>query len=128
MRRQINEHLKSPSEKDPERLQKPTVFRAILDSNLPPQELSLERLQHEAITLIGAGVETVRWALAVGGFHILDNPTVLQQLQKELKDAIPDTVEIPCLEKLEQLPYLSACIEECKLSLLVYEPSEDYIH
>ena len=126
MKRQISEHLKSPSEKDPERVQKPTVFRAILDSNLPPQELSLERLQHEAITLIGAGVETVRWALAVASFHILDNPRVLHQLQEELKDAIPDTTEIPNLEKLEQLPYLSACIEECKLSLLYYEFTGSY--
>ena len=113
MRRQIAEHLKHPRTKDLERPQK-TVFSAVLESDLPPKELSIERLQHEAINLIGAGLKTTRWACTVGSFHILNNPPIFCRLQEELKEAIPDITQMPGLEKLEQLPYLSACVEECK--------------
>lgn len=88
------------------------VFGALLDSDLPPEELSLTRLQHEAIGLIGAGLETTKRALTVGSFHILDNPTVLTRLREELISAIPNPENPPSLEVYEKLPYLSACIEE----------------
>lgn len=89
-----------------------TVFNAILDSNLPPEEVSLTRLQHEAISVTGAGIETTMRGLSVASFHILDNPPVLQLLQEELEAAIPDVHNPPPLKDLEKLPYLSACIDE----------------
>lgn len=89
-----------------------TVFAALLDSSLPAEELSLTRLQHEAIALIGAGVETTKRALSIGSFYILDNPTILARLREELISAIPDPQTPPPLYIYEKLPYLSACIEE----------------
>lgn len=89
-----------------------TVFATLLDSGLPAEELSLTRLQHEAISLIGAGIETTKRALSVGSFHILENPAILARLREELVAAIPDPENPPALEVYEKLPYLSACIEE----------------
>jgi hypothetical protein len=111
MRLQISEILKN-SKFRAKGAEAKNVFDAILDSDLPPQELTLPRLQHEAATLIGAGVETTNRSLSVASFHISNNPTILYKLQQELENAIPDPKQMPRLEKLEQLPYLSACIEE----------------
>lgn len=89
-----------------------TVFATLLDSGLPAEELTLTRLQHEAISLIGAGIETTKRALSVGTFHILDNPAIFARLREELIAAIPDPDAPPPLEVYEKLPYLNACIEE----------------
>lgn len=89
------------------------VFNALLDSDLPPEELTLTRLQQEAFTVIGAGFDTTRYALSVAGFHIINTPSIYQRLREELKTAIPDPNNMPSLTDLEQLPWLTACIQEC---------------
>ena len=89
-----------------------TVFAELLNSRLPPHELSQKRLQNEAVSVIGAGFETTRWALTVSSYHILANPAIHKRLRDELIDAIPDANEIPPWATLQALPYLSACIEE----------------
>ncbi|KAI9651889.1 MAG: hypothetical protein M1831_007511 [Alyxoria varia] len=89
-----------------------SMFTALLNSNLPPSELSLDRLHHEAISVIGAGLETTLRALTVATFHIANNPQVQERLRAELNDAIPDPSNPPSWEALQRLPYLQACIEE----------------
>ena len=89
-----------------------TVFSALLDSDLPPGELQAVRLQHEAISLVGAGIDTTKRALSVATFHILFNHPVRTRLMRELLDTIPDHSQIPKLAELQKLPYLSAVIEE----------------
>ena len=89
-----------------------TVFAELLNSKLPPHELSQKRLQNEAVSVIGAGFETTRWALTVASYHILANPSIHKCLREELFNAIPDANEIPPWATLQALPYLSACIEE----------------
>jgi cytochrome P450 len=89
-----------------------TVFEVLLHSKLPANELTEERLQHEAVSIIGAAFDTTRQALTTTCFHIIDNPSVYQRLHQELEEAIPDVENIPAWEKLQQLPYLAACIEE----------------
>lgn len=89
-----------------------TVFSALLESDLPPEELSLVRLQHEAISITGAGIETTMRALSVTCFHLLANPAVLQQLRAELDQKMPDPGVIASYDELAQLPFLSSCIEE----------------
>ena len=89
-----------------------TVFSNILDSKLPPHEISRQRLQNEAVSVVGAGLETTRWALTVQSYYILANPSIHQRLRQELTDAIPDPKCIPEWVELQKLPYLSACIEE----------------
>lgn len=89
-----------------------TIFSQILNSKLPPEDLSQQRLQHEAMSLIGAGIETTNWVLSAACYHIISNPKVRERLADELESAIPDPSEMPAQEELEKLRYLSACIEE----------------
>jgi len=89
-----------------------TLFSALLDSDLPPEELTPLRLHHESISIIGAGVESTMRTLVVACFHILDQPAIEQRLRAELEEAIPDPSNFPIWDKLGKLPYLTACIEE----------------
>jgi cytochrome P450 len=92
-----------------------TVFADLLNSKLPPHELSQQRLQNEAVSVIGAGFETTRWTLTVASYHILANPTICQRLRQELVEAIPDSNDMLPWTELQALPYLSACVEEGRL-------------
>ncbi len=89
-----------------------TVFAELMNSRLPPHEVSRHRLQNEAVSVIGAGFETTRWALTVQSYFILANPEIHQRLCRELREAIPDPEVIPAWSELQKQPYLSACIEE----------------
>ncbi|KAE8154551.1 cytochrome P450 [Aspergillus avenaceus] len=110
MANQISDILRKDKEKS---FEKKNVFNALLDSDLPPQELTLPRLQQEAITVIGAGFDTTRYALSVASFHIINTPGIYKRLRDELEAAIPDPSNIPSLTELEKLPYLTGCIQEC---------------
>ena len=89
-----------------------TVFNSLFTSDLPPEELSVTRVQQEAAGLVGAGIETSKSTLSLASFYILDNPEILRRLRKELTDAIPDVTNPPPLSTLERLPYLTAIIQE----------------
>lgn len=89
-----------------------SLFTALLESDLPPSELSLKRLQHEAISVIGAGIETTMYTLSTCSYHLLANPDILAKLKAELLAAIPDAEQIPRLEALTQLPYLNNVVNE----------------
>ena len=89
-----------------------TIFTEIMGSGLPPQQFTLDRLMDEASGVVGAGIETTKWAFVVTCFHIINNPSVLQRLREELLKAIPDPAAPPSVTELERMPYLMACIEE----------------
>jgi cytochrome P450 len=103
------EHKKGSTE-----LEHPTVFHTVLQSDLPPQEKTKDRLGDEAQLVIGAGVTTTSWALDNAIFHILSNPQITSKLQDELRQAIPHPNADRAFEyqKLEKLPYLGACVKE----------------
>ena len=84
-----------------------TIFQAILDSDLPPQEKAAERLQDEGQTLVGAGSETTAKALSLITFYLLRDKKLLQLLREELSTAPmePGSGD-PLLPHLEKLPYL----------------------
>jgi cytochrome P450 len=90
----------------------PTIFAELLESNLPPQEKSVMRLGHEAQLMLGAGIETTGWSLSVTTFHILNNASIYAKLRAELVAAMPDPNAPLDWQKIEKLPYLSACIQE----------------
>lgn len=98
--------------KTPRVKQHDTVFKALLESDLPSSELSQIRLQHEAISVTGAGIETTMRALSVASFHIIANPQIFRSLREELSNAMPDPSSPTSWDELGKLPYLSACIEE----------------
>lgn len=91
---QIDTVLKASTVKN---LKKPskTVFTALLESDLPPEKLSPTRLQHEAISLIGAGIETTKRALSVASFHIVSNPAVLARRRSVRPPFKPPHFHIP---------------------------------
>ena len=99
----------SDAKKDPERV---TIFEEILDSNLPESEKSTPRLWQEGYVTITAGTLTTADALTYAVYGLLANPDTLRQLRNELSEAIPDANRIPPIATIENLPYLTACIEE----------------
>ncbi|KIM96054.1 hypothetical protein OIDMADRAFT_133134 [Oidiodendron maius Zn] len=93
-----------------------TIYHDILSSKLPPEEKNLERLAQEAQILLSAGTLATSWIMTVGCYHLLapGNAEYLNKLHSELRDAIPDPLAENAFEltKLEQLPYLTACVNE----------------
>ena len=90
-----------------------TVFNSLLESRLPPEELSIIRLQQEAAGVIAAGIETLKMSLSLACFHLLSNRDLYQQLRRELESAFPDLANPLTLSELERLPFLTAVINEC---------------
>lgn len=95
-----------------------TIFHTLRDSSLPPAERSLKRLTDEALVFTGAGSETTSHTLTVIMVHLLENPSCLKILQRELDACMPDPSRLVSWQELSQLPYLSGVIQEgLRLSL-----------
>ncbi|TVY90608.1 Cyrochrome P450 monooxygenase, partial [Lachnellula willkommii] len=84
-----------------------TIFQSLLDSNLPPEDKTVERLRQEGQLLLGAGSDTVANTLSITTFHLVDNPEKMLKLARELEKAMPDPNEPAELTLVEQLPYLT---------------------
>ncbi|OTA56421.1 cytochrome P450 [Hypoxylon sp. EC38] len=89
-----------------------TVFGELLKSDLPPQEKSLGRLTGEASAVLSGGTETTSWTLSILTYYLLTQPRIFTKLTDELRAAVPDPQNLPPWTSLEQLPYLSAVIQE----------------
>jgi len=82
------------------------IFQSLLESDLPPEDKTVERLRQEAQLLLGAGSDTVANSLSITTFHLVDNPEKMSKLASELEKAMPDPNESARLTIVEQLPYL----------------------
>ncbi|KAJ5702274.1 benzoate 4-monooxygenase cytochrome P450 [Penicillium malachiteum] len=102
-------HGKDTSHKDASHR---TVIHELLNSKLPPQELRRDRIRDEAFSLVSAGSGTTAFVTRNTAYHIAANPEVRKRLHKELVTAIPDINQPHSLVTLEQLPYLTAVIQE----------------
>lgn len=112
LRAQVSE-IRQGSNESHKMVGHPTIFKELIDSDLPPREKSDERLGHEAQLVIAAGLVTTGWALTVASFHIVNQPKIFLKLRKELEAAVPDPVLIPVdWLQLEKLPYLNGCVHE----------------
>lgn len=89
-----------------------TVFRDLLDSGLPPSDLTVQRLGEEAQSLVAAGQVTTAHFLKRISFYILANPSILRKVKEELRSVMPSDGSLPPVSQLEQLPYLSAVVSE----------------
>lgn len=87
-----------------------TVFHGILASKLPPEEKTVERLADEAFVLVMAGSETTAKVQVVILVKLLQDPGLLARLRQELDPVMKRGP--PNVNHLEQLPLLSAVIEE----------------
>ncbi|KAL4899598.1 hypothetical protein BDW74DRAFT_188984 [Aspergillus multicolor] len=88
---------------------KPSIFGAILASNLPEVEKTDWRLGGEGFNVIAAGTDTTSWALSVTTFYLLSQQQTLYRLRRELEDA--DALNLSWIG-LEKLPYLNAVVLE----------------
>ncbi|KAL9106924.1 MAG: hypothetical protein Q9227_008110 [Pyrenula ochraceoflavens] len=106
--------LGSKSEQSPDQKQlgldrKESVYSSVIKNPiLPPAERSLLRLEQEGALLVLAGTESPAKTLNILFYHVLANPPILQKLRDEFV-GIPSHAT---WAQLEQLPYLSAVIEE----------------
>jgi cytochrome P450 len=88
---------------------KASVYDSVLDSPvLPPLEKSLLRLEQEGALLVLAGTESPAKSLNIIFYHLFTNPSILSKLRTELSELPTPASWV----QLEQLPYLSAVIEE----------------
>ena len=104
--------IKSQSLAISHKLEYPTLFHEILESDLPRAEKSVTRLKDEALVILGAGTLTNSWALSLATYHLLSLPEVLLKLRTELTATFPDANAPTTLPQLEALPYLNAVIKE----------------
>jgi cytochrome P450 len=92
----------------------PTIFHAILDSKIPANEKTAERLSEDAQVVVMAGTLTTASTLELITFWLLSRPDVLLKLKEELQTAIPsiNDVETVSIATIEALPYLRAVVKE----------------
>ncbi|KAL5041487.1 hypothetical protein BDW71DRAFT_217824 [Aspergillus fruticulosus] len=96
-------------------LSHPTFFHDVLNSNLPAEEKTPERLAQEVQVVIGAGSETTAKMLAWTIYYLLENRDKLEKLKEELNRLDPD--QTATLVDLEKMPYLtSVMLEGLRLS------------
>ncbi|RDW77525.1 hypothetical protein BP6252_05578 [Coleophoma cylindrospora] len=97
---------------DDESQDQSSIFHVLRDGELPAHEKTVQRLSDEGNILIGAGAETTAQVLAVISYHLLANPEILRRLRAELDPAMPNGEAGVKWTQLEQLPYLTAVLNE----------------
>jgi cytochrome P450 len=88
------------------------MVHAIVHSDLPPEEKTLEHVSQEVATVTGAGFETTASAMRLILFHVFSNTEILERLRAELGSVSTTTANAVPLKTLEQLPYLTAVLTE----------------
>ena len=92
---------------------KTTLFRYIVNSDMPESERSDNRLASEAVVLLGAGTVTTARTLVFISYYILANPSIRTRLAKELQEPMSRYPEVvPTWAELERVPILQALIKE----------------
>jgi Cytochrome P450 len=85
-----------------------TIFHQLLDPNASEGHVvpSIEHLNDEAFTILGAASETTGNAMSVTMYHVISNPAIYATLSTELNKAFPSPNAKLDFVTLEQLPYL----------------------
>ncbi|KAI3326694.1 cytochrome P450 family protein [Xylariaceae sp. AK1471] len=90
-----------------------TLFRHLVNSDLPPSELADERLSKEAQVLLGAGTVSTARTLDFICYYIMANPAIRERLTEELRDVMVGYPEKkPTWAQLEKVVYMQALIKE----------------
>lgn len=90
-----------------------SLFRYIVNSDMPKSELSTDRLTKEAQVLLGAGSASTARTLDFMVYYIIADEHIRTRLQEELRESMSGYPEkIPAWSELEKLPYLQAIIKE----------------
>ncbi|KAI9702616.1 MAG: hypothetical protein M1820_006122 [Bogoriella megaspora] len=89
-----------------------TILHDLLESDLPKQEKSRNRLRDEAFSLVTAGSGTTAHTCKCTTYYIQADSGVYSKLMQELRTIMPTRETVPKLTDLEKLPYLTACVLE----------------
>jgi cytochrome P450 len=90
-----------------------TLFRHILDSDMPESELSNERLGKEAQVFLGGGTASTARTLGFISYFILADPSIRSRLEAELKEPMAKYPKVVATwATLEKLPFLQSLIKE----------------
>lgn len=92
-----------------------TIVHEIFDSNLPPEDKTVERVFSDVATVTGAGFETTASVLRLITYYVYSNADILERLRAELAEAAArssSTDGLIELHTLERLPYLTAVLME----------------
>lgn len=83
-----------------------TLFEALTDESVPPEEKTLQRLKDESMILLLAGVDTTARFITNALCYMITFPDVLSRLRTELQSLEGNQNAPPTLAQLENLPYL----------------------
>jgi cytochrome P450 len=83
-------------------------------------DLSQDEIIVNAALFIVAGSETTASSLASMVNMLLRNPRAYKKLTEEIRNTFESEAEIRLVRTMEELPYLSACIEE---NLRIFPPA-----
>ncbi|KAL4744321.1 hypothetical protein BDW72DRAFT_212832 [Aspergillus terricola var. indicus] len=89
-----------------------TMFDALTDPKLPACERTLSRIHDEGMILLSGGTEPTANALTVAAFHIINQKDILTTMRAEVRASGIGDVKKASLTELEQLPYLTAVVNE----------------
>jgi cytochrome P450 len=92
--------------------EEPTVIEALLDSDLPPEEKTTNRLSCESMAVILGGTNSISTVLTIATYHLLTNQGQFDRLVTELRTVVADETNLPPWSTLEKLPYLRGVILE----------------
>ncbi|KAJ5007468.1 Cytochrome P450 monooxygenase sdnE [Colletotrichum sp. SAR 10_66] len=96
--------------RQPHSFDRSAVNHPIVLENLT--SLSDVALVGESLDLLVAGSDTSATSVTTALFEILRNPAIEKRLVEELDAAIPDKNDLPPLQTLEKIEYLTACVKE----------------
>lgn len=92
---------------------RPTLFRHLVNSDLPPSELTEQRLSREAQVLIGSGTITTAGTMNFICYYILANPAIRKRVEDELRPVMEGYPQKKATWlQLEKLSYFQALIKE----------------
>ncbi|KAL4789749.1 cytochrome P450 [Aspergillus venezuelensis] len=89
-----------------------TMFDALTDAKIPACERTLSRIHDEGMILLSGGTEPTANALTIAAFHIINKKDILSSMRIELLDNDIESIETVSWSQLEQLPYLTAVVNE----------------
>ena len=115
------EHNEFSSSRVDRRLEKkearPDIWGLVLARDEATGLSKAEMYKNAGIFML-AGTETTATLLSGLTFHLLKNPNKMKKLVQEIRTSVGDESDLT-IERLQQLPYLHACIEE---GLRMYPP------
>lgn len=97
---------------------KPDIWNLVLQVD-ESRALNLDEMRSHGALFMGAGTETTATELSGTLYYLMTNPSCMAKLAAEIRTAFPRGSQAITIDKLTQLKYLHACLEE---GLRVYPP------